>query len=88
MTEQVLRVLGKLDERNTQSIIWVTLEQAKLIIYLALLVKHHKCFQFPYFVIDVTTRSQDRVATGRQYVIVKSGPHFCLLGTYFYGKLS
>ena len=23
---------------------------AKLIIYLALLVKHHKCFQFPYFV--------------------------------------
>ena len=48
MTEQVLKVLGKLDERNTQSIIWVTLEQAKLI--MALLVKHHKCFQFPYFV--------------------------------------
>ena len=42
MTEQVLKVLGKLDERNTQSIIWVTLEQAKLIIYLALLVKHLK----------------------------------------------
>ena len=50
MTEQVLKVLYKLDERNTQSIIWVTLEQAKLIIYLALLVKHHKCFQFPYCV--------------------------------------
>ena len=33
MTEQILEVLGKLDERNTQSIIWVTLEQAKLIIY-------------------------------------------------------
>ena len=41
MTEQVLKVLGKLDERNTRSIIWVTLEQAKLIIDLALLVKHH-----------------------------------------------
>ena len=38
MTEQVLNVLGKLDERNTPSIIWVTLEQAKLINYLALLV--------------------------------------------------
>ena len=50
MMEQVLKVLGKLDERNTQSIIWVTLEQAKLIIYLALLVKHYKCFQFPYIV--------------------------------------
>ena len=32
MTEQVLKVLGKLDERNARSIIWVTLEQAKLII--------------------------------------------------------
>ena len=32
MTEQVLKVLGKLDERNIRSIIWVTLEQAKLII--------------------------------------------------------
>ena len=40
MMEQVLKVLGKLDERNTRSIIWVTLEQAKLTIYLALLVKH------------------------------------------------
>ena len=40
MTEQVLKVLDKLDERNIRSIIWVTLEQAKLIIYLALLVKH------------------------------------------------
>ena len=40
MTEQVLKVLGKLDEWNIRSIIWVTLEQAKLIIYLALLVKH------------------------------------------------
>ena len=28
MTEQVLKVLGKLDEWNTQSIIWVKLEQA------------------------------------------------------------
>ena len=55
MTEQVLKVLGKLDERNTRSIIWVTLEQAKLIIYLALLVKHHKCFQFPYFVNNMRT---------------------------------
>ena len=27
MTEQVLKVLGKLDERNTRNIIWVTLEQ-------------------------------------------------------------
>ena len=53
MTEQVLKVLGKLDERNTRSIIWVTLEQAKLIIYLALLVKHHKCFLFPYFVVKL-----------------------------------
>ena len=34
MTEQVLEVLGKLDKRNTRSIIWVTLEQAKLIIYI------------------------------------------------------
>ena len=42
MTEQVLGVLGKLDERNTRSIIWVTLEQAKLIIYLASIVKHRK----------------------------------------------
>ena len=52
MTEQVLKVLSKLDERNTRSIIWVALEQAKLIIYfyLALLVKHLKCFQFPYLV--------------------------------------
>ena len=33
MTEQVLKVLGKLDKRNTRSIIWVTLEQAKLIKY-------------------------------------------------------
>ena len=33
MTEQVLGVLGKLSERNTRSIIWVTLEQAKLILY-------------------------------------------------------
>ena len=32
VTEQVLKVLGKLDERNTWSIIWVTQEQAKLII--------------------------------------------------------
>ena len=39
MTKQVLKVLGKFDERNTRSIIW---EQAKLLIYLALLVKHHK----------------------------------------------
>ena len=31
MTEQVLGVLGKLDEQNTQSLIWVTLEQAKLL---------------------------------------------------------
>ena len=31
-----LEVLGKLDERNTWSIIWVTLEQAKLILYLYL----------------------------------------------------
>ena len=37
MTEQVLEVLGKLDERNTWSIIWVTLERAKLIIYLVTL---------------------------------------------------
>ena len=44
MMEQVLGVLGKLDERSIWSIIWVTLEQAKLIIYLALLVKHHKFF--------------------------------------------
>ena len=36
MTEQVSKVLGKLDERNTRSIIWVTLEQAKLINYLLL----------------------------------------------------
>ena len=28
--EQVLKVLGKLDQRNIRSIIWVTLEQAKL----------------------------------------------------------
>ena len=35
MTEQVLKVFGKLDEQSTQSIIWVTLEQAKLINYLA-----------------------------------------------------
>ena len=28
MTAQVLEVLGNLDEQNTQSIIWVTLEQA------------------------------------------------------------
>ena len=28
MTEQVLKVLGKLDEQNTRSIFWVTLEQA------------------------------------------------------------
>ena len=34
MTEQVLEVLGKLDKRNTRNIIWVTLEQAKLIIYI------------------------------------------------------
>ena len=33
MTEQVLKVLGKLDERYARSIIWVTLEQAKLIIF-------------------------------------------------------
>ena len=44
MMEQFLKVLGKLDERNTRSIVWVTLEEAKLIINLALLVKHHKCF--------------------------------------------
>ena len=31
MTEQVLGMLGKLDERSIRSIIWVTLEQAKLI---------------------------------------------------------
>ena len=37
MTEKVLEVLGKLDEWNTRSIIWVTLEQAKLIIHLALI---------------------------------------------------
>ena len=37
MTEQVLKVLGKLDERNTPSIIWVKLEQAKLIIYLVVI---------------------------------------------------
>ena len=30
MTEQVLQVLGKLDEWNTRSIIWVKLEQAKI----------------------------------------------------------
>ena len=36
MTEQVLEVLGKLDKRTTRSIIWVSLEQAKLIINLAL----------------------------------------------------
>ena len=47
MTEQVLKVLGKLDERNIQSIIWETLQQSKLIIYLALLVKHHKCVFLP-----------------------------------------
>ena len=29
MTEQVLKVLGKLDEWNTRSIIWVTLEYIK-----------------------------------------------------------
>ena len=29
MTEQVLGMLGKLDERSIRSIIWVTLEQAK-----------------------------------------------------------
>ena len=32
MTEQVL---GKLNERNTQSIIWVTLEQAKILGYIS-----------------------------------------------------
>ena len=31
MTEQVLGMLAKLDERSIRSIIWVTLEQAKLI---------------------------------------------------------
>ena len=31
MTEQVLGKLGKLDERSIGSIIWVTLEQAKLL---------------------------------------------------------
>ena len=45
MAEQVLKVLGKLDEQNTRSIIWIRLEQAKLIIYLILLVKHHKLVQ-------------------------------------------
>ena len=30
MTEQVLKLLGKLDEWNTLSIIWVTLEQARV----------------------------------------------------------
>ena len=39
-------MLGKLDEQNTRSIIWVTLEQPNYIFYLALLVKHHKCFYF------------------------------------------
>ena len=58
MTEQVLKVLGKLDERNSRSIIWVTLEQAKLIIYLALLVKHHKCFQFPYLLNNLISQQR------------------------------
>ena len=56
MTEQVLKVLGKLDQRNTRSIIWVTLEQAKLIIHLALLVKPlifnmYMCFILYLYVI-------------------------------------